>query len=186
MWSDIGCFFSIFIILTNETQNHWRSQMAWSCLYVADLKKCSVQQKKARKGSKIFIHPFCCLLSCHIIVSALTKLRWCMWCASRALLSDLNAHAMDQPAANSESLRLWPLQRAQNKVQVSVVQLIYNGEQAVIKCWCHRIPHHSFGESSSLYPNKTNGPLAACNLFHVHVSSNHTSLLLGSFSWLYL
>lgn len=186
MWSDIGCFFSIFIILTNETQNHWRSQMAWSCLYVADLKKCSVQQKKARKGSKIFIHPFCCLLSCHIIVSALTKLRWCMWCASRALLSDLNAHAMDQPAANSESLRLWPLQCAQNKVQVSVVQLIYNGEQAVIKCWCHRIPHHSFGESSSLYPNKTNGPLAACNLFHVHVSSNHTSLLLGSFSWLYL
>lgn len=57
-----------------------------------------------------------------------------MWCASPALLSDLNAHAMDQPAANSESLRLWPLQRAQNKVQVSVVQLIYNGEQAVIKC----------------------------------------------------
>ena len=53
---------------------------------------------------------------------------------SRALLSDLNAHTMDQPAANSVSLRLWPLQCAQHKVQVSVVQLIYNGEQAVIKC----------------------------------------------------
>lgn len=53
---------------------------------------------------------------------------------SSALLSDLNAHTMDQPAANSVSLRLWPLQCARNKVQVSVVQLIYNGEQAVIKC----------------------------------------------------
>lgn len=53
--------------------------------------------------------------------------------ASRGLLGDLNAHTMDQPAANSMSLRLWPLQQAQNKVQVSVVQLIYNGEQAVMK-----------------------------------------------------
>lgn len=53
---------------------------------------------------------------------------------SRAPLSDLNAHTMDQPTANSVSLRLWPLQCVQNKVQVSVVQLIYNGEWAVIKC----------------------------------------------------
>lgn len=53
---------------------------------------------------------------------------------SCALLSDLNAHTMDQPAANSVSLCLWPLHCARNKVQVSVVQLIYNGEQAVIKC----------------------------------------------------
>ena len=132
------------------------------------------------------IHPFCCFPSCHIIVSALTKLRWCMQRVSLALLSDLNAHTMDQPAANSVSLCLWPLQCAQNKVQVSVVQLIYNGEQAVIKCWCQGIPHHSFGESSSLYPNKTNGPLAGCNLSHVHVPSNHMPLLLGSMSWLYL
>lgn len=57
-----------------------------------------------------------------------------MQCVSRALLSDLNAHTMDQAPANSMSLCLWPLQCAQNKVQVSVVQLIYNGEQAVIKC----------------------------------------------------
>lgn len=53
---------------------------------------------------------------------------------SRALLSDLNVHAMDQLAANSVRLRLWPLQCAENKVQVSVVQLIYNGERDVIKC----------------------------------------------------
>lgn len=51
-----------------------------------------------------------------------------------SLLSDLSAPTMDQSAANSESLSLWPLQFAQNKVQVSLVQLIYNGEQAVIKC----------------------------------------------------
>lgn len=105
---------------------------------------------------------------------------------SCAPLSDLNAHTMDQPAANSVSLCLWPLQFAQNKVQVSVVQLIYNGEQAVIKCWCHGIPHHSFGESSSLYPNKINRPLAGCNLSHVRVPSNHVPLLLSSVSWLYL
>lgn len=51
-----------------------------------------------------------------------------------ALFSDLNAHTMDQPAANSVSVCLWPLQFTQNKVQVSVVQMIYNGEQVVIKC----------------------------------------------------
>lgn len=56
-----------------------------------------------------------------------------MPCVSRALLCDLNAHAMDQPTANSRSLCLWPLQCAHNKVQVSEVQLIYNGELAVIK-----------------------------------------------------
>lgn len=50
--------------------------------------------------------------------------------ASCALLCDLNVHAMDQPAANSWSLCLWPLHSALNKVQVSQVQLIYNGELA--------------------------------------------------------
>lgn len=79
------------------------------------------------------IHPLC-FFSCHGFVSALTKLRRCFQRAAAARLSDLNAHTMDQPAANTASLRLWPLQRAQNKVQVSQVQLIYNGEQAVIKC----------------------------------------------------
>lgn len=53
---------------------------------------------------------------------------------SHALFPDLNAHTMDQPAANSASVCLWPLQFTQNKVQVSVVQMIYNGEQVVIKC----------------------------------------------------
>lgn len=90
-----------------------------------------------KKIKKIFyaeiIHLWC-FLSCHVTPSALTKLGRCVQRASRALLSDLNAHTMDQPAANSVSLRLWPLQCAQNKVQVSVVQLIYNGEQVVIKC----------------------------------------------------
>ena len=57
-----------------------------------------------------------------------------MLCVSTALLSDLNACTMDQPLPNSMSLCLWPLHSVQNKVQVSVVQLIYNGEQAVIKC----------------------------------------------------
>ena len=57
-----------------------------------------------------------------------------MQCASDALLSDLNASTMDQLLPNSVSLCLWPFQSAQHKVQVSVVQLIYNGQQAVIKC----------------------------------------------------
>lgn len=57
-----------------------------------------------------------------------------MQCVSNGLLSDLNVHTMDQLPPNSVSLCLWPLQHVQNKVQVSVVQLIYNGEQAVIKC----------------------------------------------------
>lgn len=132
---------------------------------------------------------FCCffLLSHYCLCAHKAQvMHGFMQCVSCALFSDLNAHTMDQPAANSMSLCLWPLQCAQNKVQVSGVQLIYNGEQAVIKCWCHGIPHHSFGESSSLYLNKTNGPLAGCNLSHVHVPSNHMPLLFGCMSWLYL
>ena len=57
-----------------------------------------------------------------------------MQCVSDALLSDLNASTMDQLFPNSVSQCLWPLQSVQHKVQVSVVQLIYNGQQAVIKC----------------------------------------------------
>lgn len=115
-----------------------------------------------------------------IIVSAPLLLRWRMQCVSNGPLSDLNVHTMDQLPPNSVSRCLWPLQRVQNKVQVSVVQLIYNGEPAVIKCWHRGISQHSVGESSSLYPNKNNVLLGCCNLSHVHVPSNHLPLLLCS------
>lgn len=119
-------------------------------------------------------------ICCLIIVSAPQLLGWCMQCVSNGPLFDLNVHTMDQLPPNSVCRCLWPLQRVQNKVQVSVVQLIYNGEPAVIKCWHRGISQHSVGESSSLYPNKNNVLLGCCNLSHVHVPSNHLPLLLCS------
>lgn len=125
---------------------------------------------KTQKNKRCCSFPFSCFAPWSHYCCVFWKPRWYMHSICCALLCDLNAHAMDQPPANSKDLCLWPLQWAQNKVQVSEVQLIYNDELAVMNCWCHSISHHSFRESSSLHTNKTNGPVAACNLSHVRCS----------------